>query len=214
MRFSLRRTVAIGLVSVAVLGGAALSATRSQGSDPTGSDPVGSDPKEPKEPEYERDVRPILERRCYECHGRTKAKGSLRLNLRDRAFKGGVTGPAVIAGDSEQSLAIRRLLGLDGEDRMPLDKDPLPEAEIALLRRWIDHGAAWPADPSATTDASPDTPATETHWAYVRPKRPPVRTSRHDAWARNPIDRFVLARLEKEGLEPSPEADRERSSVA
>ncbi len=201
MRFRMRRAVAICLVAAAVSGGAALSATRSQGSDPTGSDPVGSDP------DYGRDVRPILERHCYECHGPTKSKGSLRLDVRDRAFKGGVTGPAVVAGDSDQSLLLRRLLGLDGEDRMPLDKDALPDAEIALLRRWIDHGAAWPADAGAAPAQTAVEP--ETHWAYVRPKRPPVPNIKHDAWARTPIDHFIAARLEAEALEPSPEASRE-----
>jgi len=91
----------------------------------------------PSSPDYVRDIQPILEQHCYECHGAKKTKGSLRLDRAASARKGGMTGPAVVAGDSEHSLLVRRLLGLDGEDRMPLDKDPLPEAQVALIRRWI-----------------------------------------------------------------------------
>jgi hypothetical protein len=93
---------------------------------------------------------------------------------------------------------------------MPLDKDPLPETDIALIRRWIDDGAAWPAGAGATAPHTAEAPSPDdSHWAYVRPSRPTPPAIRHDAWARTPIDRFVAARLEAEGLEPSPEAARE-----
>ena len=124
--------------------------------------------------------------------------------MKAAALKGGNTGPAVVANDSEQSLMVRRVLGLDGEDRMPLDEDPLPESQIAMLRAWIDQGAVWPEDGSTTTSRAQDAG----HWAYRAPVRPPVpRVSRTD-WARTPIDAFILARLEKAGLQPSPEASR------
>ena len=96
--------------------------------------------------DFVRDVRPILESRCYECHGPKKAKGRLRLDLKASAIKGGLTGPAVIPGNADDSLLVRRVLGLDGEDRMPKDKDPLPDAQVSLLRAWIAQGAAWPDD--------------------------------------------------------------------
>jgi hypothetical protein len=154
--------------------------------------------------DFARDIRPILEASCFECHGAKKARGRLRLDLKAAALKGGNTGPALIAHDSDGSLMVRRVLGLDGEDRMPLDEDPLPETQIAMLRTWIDQGAVWPDDGSTTTSRVQDAG----HWAYRAPVRPPVpRVSRTD-WARTPIDAFILARLEKEGLQPSPEASR------
>ena len=159
--------------------------------------------------DFVRDVRPILESRCYECHGPKKAKGRLRLDLKASAIKGGLTGPAVIPGNADDSLLVRRVLGLDGEDRMPKDKDPLPDAQVALLRAWIAQGAAWPDDgPMAAGAAAPEEDLPQ-HWAYRRPVRPTPPAVSHKAWVRNPIDQFVAARLEKEGLEPSPEASKE-----
>ncbi len=150
------------------------------------------------------DIRPILEANCFECHGTKKSRGRLRLDVKAAAFKGGNTGPAVIAHDSDQSLMVRRVLGLDGEDRMPLDEDPLPDSQIALLKAWIDQGAVWPDDGSMTDARAQD----HGHWAYRAPVRPAIpRVSRTD-WVRTPIDAFILARLEKEGLQPSPEASK------
>ena len=153
--------------------------------------------------DFARDIRPILEANCFECHGPKKSRGRLRLDLKAAAFKGGNTGPAVIAHDSDESLMVRRVLGLDGEDRMPLDEDPLPDSQIALLRAWIDQGAVWPDDGS-TADAT-DRGRAVTGPTARRYGRPVPRVSRTD-WARTPIDAFILARLEKEGLQPSPEA--------
>ncbi len=160
-------------------------------------------PRKPPAPavDYARDIKPILRTRCYECHGPQKRRGQLRLDLRAAALKGGDSGPAVIPGDSERSLLVRRVLGLDGDDRMPKDGDPLPAEHVALIRAWIDQGAFWPGDNAETAPA-----AAEQHWAYRRPVRPPLPDVRNDAWVRTPIDRFVLARLEKERLEPAPEA--------
>ena len=157
--------------------------------------------------DFTRDIRPILEANCYECHGPKKARGQLRFDRRTSVFGGGMSGPAIAPGDSENSVLVRRLLGLDGEDRMPLDNDPLPDAQVALIRRWIDQGAAWPDTPVETTAAQ--APEPQRHWAYVRPVRHAPPAVRNEAWVRTPIDRFVLARLEAEGLAPSPEASKE-----
>jgi Protein of unknown function (DUF1553)/Protein of unknown function (DUF1549)/Planctomycete cytochrome C len=157
--------------------------------------------------DFARDIRPILQTHCYECHGPAKSRGRLRLDVRASALKGGETGPAVIPGDSERSLLVRRILGLDGEDRMPKDGDPLPGDHIALIRAWIDQGAIWPGDGVQTPPepAPADSPDAR-HWAYRAPVRPPLPEVRHEAWTRTPIDRFVLARLEKDALAPAPEA--------
>ena len=106
---------------------------------------------------------------------------------------------------------MRRVLGLDGEDQMPLDADPLPEATIAQLRAWIDQGAAMPGAPelhSSAATAGTRIAADPEHWAYVKPTRPELPPVARTAWARNAIDRFVLARLEREKLSPSPEASK------
>ena len=95
---------------------------------------------------------------------------------------------------------MRRVLDESDEDRMPLDADPLPAPEIAKLRAWIEQGATMPAASAALNDTI------EQHWAYVKPKRPATPEVARKDWARNPIDAFVLARLEREQLAPSPEA--------
>ena len=172
---------------------------------------AGAQTPAPGPVDYARDVQPILEARCYECHGPKKQKGHLRLDSKVSAFKGGETGPAVIPGDPDQSIMIRRLLGLDGEDRMPKDKDPLPADQIALLKSWIALGAAWtgPEPAPVTATAAADADAASEHWAYRRPKRPTPPTVSRPDWVRNPIDQFVLARLDREHLGPAPEASRE-----
>jgi len=157
--------------------------------------------------DFARDIQPILETHCYECHGPKKTKARLRLDRRATAMKGGETGAAILPGDSEHSLMVRRLLGLDGDDRMPKDGDPVPPAQIALIRAWIDQGAAWPEAGAETAAGSPQAaPEEPQHWAYRRPGRPAPPEVRQADWVRTPIDRFILARLEKDGLKPSPEA--------
>jgi mono/diheme cytochrome c family protein len=153
--------------------------------------------------DFVRDVQPIFKASCYECHGEKKPKGKLRLDSKALAMKGGANGAAIVPGKGRESYLVKRLRGDGGEDRMPLDHDPLSAAQIALVERWIDEGAAWP------DAASVATAKIESHWAYAKPVRPPLPAVKHAEWVRNPIDAFVLARLEKEGLAPSPEADRE-----
>jgi mono/diheme cytochrome c family protein len=155
--------------------------------------------------DFTRDIQPILESRCYSCHGPKSTAKGLRLDLRAAAMQGGESGAAILPGNSDQSLLVRRLLGLDGQSRMPKTGDPLSEPQIALIRAWIDQGAPWP-ERRLTASASASGPEHSQHWAYRSPTRPPLPAVGHAAWVRTPIDRFVLARLEKEGLAPSPEA--------
>ena len=91
---------------------------------------------------------------------------------------------------------------------MPFEKDPLPDAQVALIRAWIAQGAMWPDDGPMAAATAPEEDLPQ-HWAYRRPVRPTAPAVAHKAWVRNPIDQFVAARLEKEGLEPSPEASKE-----
>lgn len=151
---------------------------------------------------YLKEVEPILSVSCYGCHTGTEPSAQLNLAVKAMALKGGASGPAILPGNSKGSLLIHRLKGLDGKERMPLGGDPLSDQQIATISRWIDKGAEWP-DSEAKVYKVP------THWAYVKPVRPPLPAVQDAKWVRNPIDRFVLARLEKEGLKPSPEASRE-----
>lgn len=153
--------------------------------------------------DFTRDIQPILRENCYNCHGSEKQKGGLRLDSRKLAMDGGTSGKSIVPGKGKDSPLVQRLRGLGGEDQMPLKKDPLPEAQIQLISAWIDQGAVWPdsADNASATIAK--------HWSFVKPDRPAEPTVKNQTWVRNPIDRFVLAKLEKENIKPSPEAPRE-----
>jgi hypothetical protein len=146
--------------------------------------------------DFRRDVRPILATHCYDCHGDQKAKGGLRLTTRAHALKGGKSETAAfVAGKSTESELILRVSSDDEDEMMPPKGERLAAREIEVLRRWIDAGAQWPDNVK--------------HWAYERPQRPiPPEVRNSQSALRNPIDAFVRARLEQEGLAPSPEADR------
>src|SRR4051812_27844185 len=167
--------------------------------------PTSDSPKPPviasPSADYNRDIQPILSATCYDCHGPKKQKGGLRLDAKAAAMAGGTSGVSIVPGKGADSLLVRRIKGLGDEDRMPLKHDPLPAAQTELIVRWIDQGAAWPDDGAASVAATK-------HWSFVKPTRPPKPAVKDPAWCRNAIDRFVLARLDKEGIKPSPEAPR------
>ena len=148
-------------------------------------------------------VQPLFAQRCYACHGGAKHEGGLRLDIRAKAMAGGDSGPAILTAKSAQSRIIHYVAGLDEDVVMPPEGEGerLTTAQVSLLRAWIDQGAHWP-DELAGEKAKP------AHWAYQPPKRPQLPLVKRAAWPRNEIDRFVLARLEQEGLAPSGEADR------
>ncbi len=154
--------------------------------------------------DFQRDIKPLLRARCFACHGPEKHKAGLRLDNRAAAFEGADSGAVIVAGKSASSRLIQVVAGLDADTRMPPNGKPLTPAEVGRLRAWIDQGAKWPDEKAL---ANP-TPVRSRHWAYQPPRRlPPPRVARAD-WPRNPIDAFVLARLEKEHIAPAPEADR------
>jgi len=144
---------------------------------------------------FSRDVRPILSSRCFKCHGfdpGTREAG-LRLDTKEGLFDEHNGFKPFVAGRADLSEALRRIVSTDPDERMPPPsaKKELTDREIAILKTWIEQGAAW-----------------EPHWAFVPPVRPGVPEFADDAWSRTPIDRFIVARLRQEGLSPSPEADR------
>jgi mono/diheme cytochrome c family protein len=154
--------------------------------------------------DFVRDIQPILAERCNHCHGEDEQQGQLRLDAQAIVRRGGKSGPLLIAGQSAQSLLIERLVGTGPGKQMPLEDDPLSSEQIGLLRAWIDQGAPWPDGVgSAATEL-------KKHWAYRTPVSPPLPAVRDTAWAATAIDRFVLARLEQDGLAPSAPASRER----
>jgi hypothetical protein len=143
---------------------------------------------------FGRDVRPILADRCFTCHGPDAAKRRARLRL--DTFEGATADrdgyQAIAPGDPGASELLVRVSSSDPEEQMPppgSNKKPLTEAERETLRRWIEGGAAY-----------------EEHWAFTRPARPPLPEVGEPDGIRTPVDRFVLARLEAEGLSPAPEA--------
>ncbi len=154
--------------------------------------------------DFTRDIEPIFRANCAGCHGEKKAAGQLRLDNKALAMKGGINGAVIVPGKSAESRLVHRILGEGGEKRMPLGGEALKPEQIQLIRAWIDQGAVWPVDAGLRT---PDAGLPK-HWAFVAPKRPALPTLKNPAWVRTPIDAFVLAELEKHGLQPSPEADR------
>ena len=145
--------------------------------------------------DFNRDVRPILSDNCFACHGPDDKHrvANLRLDTEEGLFADRGSYRIVSPGDPAKSRLLARISAATPASRMPPPQagTTLTEAQIATVRKWIEQGAKW-----------------ERHWAFVPPQRPAMPAVRNEKWARNPIDRLVLARLEREGLKPSPEADR------
>lgn len=154
--------------------------------------------------DFARDVRPLLEARCWDCHGPDTREAGLRLDRRRPALLGGDSGQVIKPHEAAGSPLIQRITSEDDAEAMP-PGDRLSADEVAILTKWVDAGAPWPEGIDGPADA-PD------HWAYqpiVRADVPRgVTRGVEEPTTINPIDAFVLQRLEAEGIEPSPEADR------
>ena len=146
--------------------------------------------------DFNRDIRPILADNCYACHGpdQNQRMAGLRLDLQDSALGRLDSGKlAIVPGKPEESELIRRISAEDDAHKMPpaFSGKELTRRQIDLLTRWIRQGAPW-----------------SKHWAYITPERPALPAVKDKSWTANAIDHFILARLEREGVSPSPEADR------
>src|SRR5262245_51347576 len=147
--------------------------------------------------DFARDVLPILSDNCFHCHGpdpKTRQAG-LRLDTKEGAFKRNKKRAMIVPGKSGQSEVIRRVSSKDADEDMPPPDSnrKLSQRQIETLRRWVDEGATWGQ-----------------HWAFVPlPGKVDVPAVKDAAWPKNDIDRFILTRLEKQGLKTSPEATRE-----
>ncbi len=177
--------------------------------------PADGAPSDPSAVEFfEKTVRPLLAERCQGCHGSAKQKGGLRLDSRAAILAGGGSGPAVVPGDAKASLLIDAVNYGEAVQMPP--KSKLPDPEIAALKRWVEMGAPWGHDVRAAGTAKADTADFQAvirersrFWSF-QPLRDVVPPAPPDAsgWARNPIDRFILAGLSRHGLSPAPEASR------
>jgi hypothetical protein len=158
---------------------------------------LGSEPVD-----FSRDVQPILARHCTMCHGIEKQESDLRLDNGASLLKGGNAGLAIVPGKSSESLLIQAITGQSADYKMPPEGDGPTAEEIAVLTAWIDQGAIVPDDSVAQDDPR------RRHWSFQPVTRPALPEVSNPAWIRNPIDAFVLARLDQQGIAPSPEADR------
>lgn len=143
--------------------------------------------------EFNRDIRPILSENCFQCHGQDPAhrEADLRLDVFESAIEERNGFRAIVPGNPDESEIILRIISDDEEEVMPPKKShkTITPSQVALLRQWINEGAKY-----------------EQHWAFVTPKKPATPKTKDSTWARGPIDSFVLQRLEKENLTPSPAA--------
>lgn len=162
---------------------------------------------------FEARVRPLLAAQCYECHSDRQQQGGLRVDSRAALLTGGESGPAIVPGDPDQSLLIQAVRRLPNAPQMPSKRPKLSDENIAVLVDWVKAGANWPAGSATPAAASTSKPAGFTaeqraYWAFQPLSKPAIPIVRNASWARTNIDRFVIARLEREGLTPVAAADK------
>ena len=148
---------------------------------------------------FEAKIRPVLASSCYSCHGKDAQLGGLRLDSREAILKGGATGPSIVPGDPDKSLLIRAVQQA-GQLKMP-QGGKLTADKIADLAAWVKMGAPWPVSVPKVASKPP-------LWSLHPVRKPSAPTVKNRAWAKNPIDAFVLARIEARGMTPAPAADR------
>ncbi len=158
---------------------------------------------------FESKIRPVLAENCFECHAEKKQRGGLRVDSLSALLEGGDLGPAIVPGHPEKSLIVKAINHSD-KLKMP-PKSKLAPEKIAHLTQWIQMGAPWPGGGKGIVPKKGEFVITDkdrAHWAYQPVKRPPIPAVKDKAWVRNPIDAFILAKLEAAGLAPAPPAAR------
>ncbi|MFO0946072.1 MAG: PSD1 and planctomycete cytochrome C domain-containing protein [Planctomycetota bacterium] len=156
-------------------------------------------------PSFETDIVPLLKRHCHSCHGREVQESGLRLDVKPSAFAGGDGGPAIVPGKSGESELIRRIRSENPDEFMPPKGARLTSREIALLVRWIDSGASWPDHSQESIDPHD---GRFNHWAWAPPQKVQAPAVQNHEWVHNDVDRFILAKIEKAGQHPAPQADK------
>jgi mono/diheme cytochrome c family protein len=159
---------------------------------------------------FENSIRPIFANNCYKCHSHeaTKLKGGLSLEFRETVLKGGDTGPAIVPGDPEKSLLIKAVRYADPDLQMPPKGEKLSDDQIADLVSWIKMGAPDPRTMNAPGYNKEWSKSERDHWSFKPVKKPPVPEVKEKDWVSNPIDGFIVAKLEENGMKPSPIADK------
>lgn len=156
---------------------------------------------------FEMEIRPLLAKECYDCHGPEKSKGGLRLDHRELILEGGENGPALIAGKPEESPMIQAVRRSDPDFAMP-PKKTLEPAQVAALEKWVALGAPWPEE-KLTKSAGDENGFTEEdkNWWAIKAVTDPEPPANGEGWAKSPIDRFIAAKLEEKQLKPAEAAD-------
>ncbi len=159
---------------------------------------------------FEAKIRPILVDNCYKCHSHDspKLKGGLSLEFRELAMKGGDTGPAVVPGDPEKSLLVKAVRYTDPDLQMPPKGAKLSDDQIADLEQWVKMGAPDPRTTNSTAYARAVGKTDRDHWSFKPVQKPEVPEVKDKDWVRTPVDAFVAAKLEENGMKPSPIADK------
>ena len=152
--------------------------------------------------DFVRDVQPIFAKHCHQCHGADEQESGLRLDVRDKALAGGDGGEVILPKNSGESELFARITEEDDDLAMPPDGKRLSDKEVAVVKDWIDQGAVWPDSAAGAVKTTSD------HWAFQTPTRPELPMVESQSWVRNPIDAFVLAKLEAERISPAPAADK------
>ncbi len=162
---------------------------------------------------FEKEVLPVLKANCFKCHGAAeKVRGGLRLTSRDLLLRGGDSGPAVSLEKPAESRLLRAVNWKDGLEMPP--KGKLPASEVAALTRWVESGVPWTpgtaevAPVAKHAEGGKVTPESRNYWAYKPVRRPEMPAVKDGSWVRNPVDAFVLAKLEAKGLAPAPPSGR------
>lgn len=157
---------------------------------------------------FEKKIRPLLVENCYKCHSAQsdKIKGGLLLDTREGLLKGGDSGPAIVPGEPDKSLLIKAVRYNDEKLQMPPKDKKLPSEQIADLEAWVKMGAP---DPRTAQPAMVGSQlAAKNHWAFQPVKQPAVPEVKDEGWVQNPVDAFILTKLEAKGMKPSPPTDR------
>ena len=159
---------------------------------------------------FENKIRPILVNNCYKCHSSKteKLKGNLSVEFRESLLKGGENGPAIIPGDPDKSLLIKAVRYTDADLQMPPHDKKLPDTQIASLEEWVKMGAPDPRTSGAGMTAQNWGKNRRQHWAFQPIKKVTIPDVSPTNWVANPIDAFVLAKLQENGLKPNPPADK------
>jgi cytochrome c553 len=159
---------------------------------------------------FEKRIRPLLAQRCYECHsaGAKKLKGGLHLDSREALLKGGETRPAVVPGQPDKSLLIEAVRYGNQDLQMP-PKSRLSAAQVTDLAEWVKRGAPWPPEAASQRVAKQGFDVQQrkqSHWSWTPPRAEPIPAVKNSAWSSQPVDRFLLAKLEARQLQPAPPA--------